>query len=140
LSTWRTFEDIDSWTKSRDLCREIYSITKTGDFSHDFDLRSQIRKAAISAMSNIAEGFERSGTKEFIQFLAVAKGSVGEVMSQLYVAFDQNYITKSQFKQLYNLASETSKLIGGLMKYLKNSTIKGSKFKDDRRPQPSNNN
>ncbi len=130
MSTWQTFEDIDSWVKSRDLCREIYAVTKTGNFSRDFDLRSQIRKTAISAMSNIAEGFERSGTKEFIQFLAVAKGSLGEVMSQLYVAFDQNYLTESQFKQLYNLAAETSKLIGGLMKYLKNSSIKGSKFKN----------
>ena len=139
MSTWQSFEDIDSWARSRDLCREVYAVTKTGDFSRDFDLRSQIRKAAISAMSNIAEGFERSGTKEFIQFLAVAKGSVGEIMSQLYIAFGQDYLTESQFKQLYNLASETSKLIGGLMKYLKNSPVKGSKFKNNKWPKPSSN-
>ena len=80
-------------------------------------------------MSNIAEGFDRSGTGEFIQFLAIAKGSAGEVKSQLYVAADQNYIDKETFEQLFALAAETGRLIGGLMNYLRNSGIKGAKYR-----------
>ena len=86
-------------------------------------------KASISIMSNIAEGFERSGTGEFIQFLAIAKGSAGEVRSQLYIALDQDYITKKMFEDLNDLTNEISNLIGGLMKYLRETNIKGSKFK-----------
>ncbi len=123
MSTWRSFEDIESWKKSRELCREIYTLTKEHTFARDFDLKSQIRRAGISVMSNIAEGFGRGGTKEFIQFLAVARGSAGEVMSQLYIALDQNYLNEAQFKKVYNLAAEISKLISGLMIYLKNSKL-----------------
>ena len=129
MPAWQSFEEIDSWKKSRKFCREIYSITRREVFTRDYDLKSQLRRAGISIMSNIAEGFERSGTREFIQFLAVAKGSTGEVMSQLYISLDQNYISDSQFKELYGLTSEISRLIGGLIKYLKSSGIKGTKFK-----------
>ena len=93
-------------------------------------MRDQIRRATISIGSNIAEGFERGGDKEFVQFLAVAKGSCGEVRSQLYVALDQGYIDSEQFKQIYEKLVETSRLIGGLMKYLQQPGLRGSKFKD----------
>jgi four helix bundle protein len=80
-------------------------------------------------MSNIAEGFERDGTKEFIQFLSVAKGSAGEVKAQLYVALDQGYIDPSTFEQLNNLTTETTQKIGGLISYLRKSKFKGTKYK-----------
>jgi len=123
------FEEMEAWQKARKLTRGIYSITKSNGFHKDFALKNQIRKASISVMSNIAEGFERSGTSEFVQFLAIAKGSAGEVRSQLYIALDQDYITQKKFKDLDDLTDETSNLIGGLMKYLRKTNIKGSKFK-----------
>ncbi|MFN2512732.1 MAG: four helix bundle protein [Pyrinomonadaceae bacterium] len=92
-------------------------------------MRDQIRRAAISVMSNIAEGHDRSGTGEFVQFLATAKGSVAEVRCQLYVALDQNYIDKKQFDTLSGLAADTANLIGGLMNYLHRSGYKGTKYK-----------
>jgi four helix bundle protein len=81
-------------------------------------------------MSNIAEGFERSGTGEFTQFLAIAKGSAGEVRSQLYVALDQDYLAKDEFRSLWTTAAEISRMISGLMTYLRGSGIKGTKYKD----------
>lgn len=123
------FEDIEAWQKSRKLTMDIYSITKSNGFHKDFALKNQIRRASVSVMSNIAEGFERSGTGEFIQFLAIAKGSAGEVRSQLYIALDQDYITQGKFKDMNGLTDEISNLIGGLMKYLQKTNIKGSKFK-----------
>ena len=83
------FEDIQSWQKARTLTKEIYGVTLTGAFAKDFGLRDQIRRAAVSILSNIAEGFERGGDKEFLQFMAIAKGSAGELRAQLYVALDQ---------------------------------------------------
>ena len=88
-----------------------------------------MRRAAVSVMSNIAEGFERGGTKEFMQFLAVAKGSVGEIESQLYVAVDQLYIDENEFVALRSLAGSTKRLIGGLISYLRQSGMKGAKYK-----------
>ena len=129
MSTFQRFEDIEAWQKTRKLVQEIYAISGRGAFSKDFNLRNQIRRASCSIMSNIAEGFERNGTKEFVQFLSIAKGSVGEVRSQLYVALDQNYITEEMFNRLYSLAEETGRMIGGLMNYLHKSKIKGNKFK-----------
>src|SRR5687767_2491505 len=85
------FEEIESWKRARMLTHEIYKITSSGTFSRDFALRDQIRRAAISILSNIAEGFERGGDNEFLQFLSVAKGSCGEARAQLYVALDQAY-------------------------------------------------
>jgi len=125
----KKFEDIEAWKKSRKLTMDIYSITKMNGFCKDFALKNQIRRASISVMSNIAEGFERSGTSEFIQFLSIAKASAGEVRSQLYIALDQEYITQKVFKDLNSLTNEVSNLIGGLMKYLRKTNIKGSKFK-----------
>jgi four helix bundle protein len=88
------FEDIQAWKTCRILAREIYQETSRAPLSRDFGFRDQIRRAAVSGMSNIAEGFERGGNKEFHQFLSMAKGSVGEVRSQLYVALDVGYLEK----------------------------------------------
>lgn len=123
------FEDIESWRKSRELTKSIYRITLKQRFSRDFGLRDQIRRAAVSILSNIAEGFERDGDKEFIQFLSLAKGSCGELRAQLYVALDQEYIDQQEFAVLSNLATEISRMISGLMKYLKQSGMQGRKYR-----------
>jgi four helix bundle protein len=93
-------------------------------------LRDQIRRAAVSVMSNIAEGFERGATNEFYQFLSIAKGSAGEIEAQLYVALDQQYISQDQFDTVRDLANSTKKLIAGLMNYLRKTDIKGLKYKN----------
>jgi len=123
------FEDIDAWKKARELAQAIYEVTSVGEFARDFGLRDQVRRAAVSVMSNIAEGFERGGDKEFRQFLSLAQGSAGEVKAQLYVALDARFLSQGQFDQLYSLATEPGRLIGGFMRYLTDSGYKGSKFK-----------
>ena len=123
------FEDVDAWKKARELVKIIYKTTAGGDFSRDFGLRDQIRRAAVSVMSNVAEGFERGGNREFQQFLSVAKGSAGEVKSQLYVALDAGHIDQKDFDHIYQLADETGRLIGGFLRYLSQSDHRGSKFK-----------
>ena len=129
MSTIKRFEDINAWQKARELCKEINKITCFKDFSKDFELKNQINASSGSVMDNIAEGFERGGNKEFIHFLSIAKGSAGEVRSQLYRALDKNYIDNQKFDEIYNLAELTIQLIAGLMNYLKSSSIKGIKFK-----------
>jgi four helix bundle protein len=123
------FEDILAWQKARELTREVYAHSKTGAFAKDFGLRDQIQRASVSIMGNVAEGFDRGGDKEFIQFLSVSKGSCGEVKSDLYVALDQQYINPIQFNQLYNSADEVGRLLAGFMAYLKQSDLRGRKFK-----------
>ena len=125
----KRFEDLTSWQKARELNHLIYNATKNGTFEKDFGLRDQIRRASISVMSNIAEGFERGGDKEFIQFLANAKGSCGEIRCQLYAASDEKYLAQAEFKELYDRSVEIGRLISGLMRYLHHSELKGSKFK-----------
>jgi len=125
----KRFEDIESWRKGRECTRLVYEMSSRDKFARDFALRDQIRRASISVMSNIAEGFERSGDREFINFLSIAKGSCGEARAQLYVALDQYYITEQEFSTAYELFVETSRLISGFMKYLQQSELKGSKFK-----------
>ncbi len=108
------FEDLIAWQKARELTKNIYKITKEGEFQKDFGLREQIRRASVSIMSNLAEGFERGGRAEFHQFLVIAKGSYAELRSQLYVALGAEYIDPFTFQNLDELAKETSRLIGGL--------------------------
>ena len=129
MATFRKFEEIESWQKARELVNEIYKATRHNDFSKDFGLKDQIRRAAVSIMSNIAEGYERDGKREFIQFLSIAKASAGEVKSQLYVALDNAYLSQSEFDTLQELTDGTTRLIAGLMKYLNNSNIKCSKYR-----------
>lgn len=116
------FEDITVWKDARSLSKQIYSVSKLGEFSKDFGLRDQIRGAAVSVMSNIAEGFERDSNREFVKFLSYSKGSVGEVRSQLYVALDQNYITESECLLLVEDCVKISKQISGFQKYLRKTT------------------
>jgi len=123
------FEDLEAWKMARKATKEVYEISSREQFSRDFALVNQMRRASISILSNIAEGFERGGDKEFLQFLSIAKGSCGEVRAQLYVALDQNYIDDEKFKQISEELSETSRIISGLMKYLQQSKLRGSKFK-----------
>ena len=119
MATFKKFEDILAWQKSRELTKGIYRLTSTHKFSKDFGLKDHIRRASVSIMSNIAEGFERSGTNEFAHFLATAKGSAGEVRTQLYVALDQDYITPTIFELLNAFVVEISRMIAGLMDHLK---------------------
>jgi four helix bundle protein len=124
----KKFEDIESWKKARRLTNEIYQITATGGFVRDFGLKDQIRRASVSVLSNIAEGFERGGDKEFSQFLAIAKGSCGEVRAQLYVALDQRYLSPEVFEELSTKATEVGQLLSGFIRYLKRSPLSGSKY------------
>lgn len=113
------FEDIQAWQRARLLVNEIYSASKSGQFAKDFGLRDQIRRAAVSIMLNIAEGFARKTNREFTQFLVIAHGSAAEVQAALYVALDQQYFTEAEFRALFNLTEETSKLILGFINYLR---------------------
>ena len=134
MATFKKFEEIECWKKARELTREVYEITNKPAFSRDFGLKDQIRRAAVSVMSNIAEGYDRSGTAEFVHFLATAKGSAAEVRCQLYVAADQGYIDDAHFVELNSLALETARMLSGLMKYLRTSGYKGSKFRTTTEP------
>ena len=108
------FEDFIAWQKARSLTREIYQITNLPAFSRDFGLKDQIRRSAVSVMSNIAEGFERGRASEFHQFLSIAKGSCAELRSQLYVALDADYIPQPRFDHLMAMATEVGLVVGGL--------------------------
>lgn len=129
MATFKKFEEIEAWKKARELTKRIYALSRSGAFSKDFGLRDQIRRASVSTMSNIAEGHDRSGTGEFIQFLATAKGSAAEVKSQLYVALDQKYMDERTFREISDLATETGNMIAGLMNYLRRAGIRGTKYK-----------
>ena len=132
MSKINCFEDIIAWQKARINDEKIYdTIINSNNFSKDFALVDQIKRASGSIMDNIAEGFERGVNKEFIQFLYYAKGYSGEVRSQLYRALDRGYINQATFDKLYIQTKEISKLISGLIKYLQDSNIKGEKFKDN---------
>jgi four helix bundle protein len=108
------FEDLIAWQKARVLVGDVYRVTNQGLFARDFGLRDQIRRAGVSVMSNIAEGFERGKPGEFQQFLSIAKGSCAELRSQLYVALDVGYLTREVFEPLLSLAAEVGRIIGGL--------------------------
>ena len=129
MTTIVSFEDLDAWKIARELTREIYRVTSGERFSRDFGLKDQIRKAAVSVMSNIAEGFERDGNREFVNFLSIGKGSAGEVRSQLYVALDQDYVNRDDFELIYSKAKESGRVIAGLANYLKQSDYQGTKFR-----------
>ena len=112
------FEEIEAWQRARKLVFEIYKISNEKFFSKDFSLRDQIRRASVSIMLNIAEGFARKTKKEFIKFLYISHGSVAEVQSCLYIALDLNYVPKEKFSFLYQECEEISKMLSGLIKYL----------------------
>lgn len=108
------FEDLIAWQKARQLTRDVYAATSEGPISRDFALSKQIQRSAVSIMSNIAEGFERSHAREFHQFLAVAKASCAEVRSHFYVALDVGYFSQEVFDRLSKQASEVARIVGGL--------------------------
>ncbi len=112
----KRFEDIKSCQEARVLAGEIYEITNGGDFARDYGLRDQIRRATVSILSNIAEGFEKDTPREFCRYLRIAKGSAGEVRAQLYVALDVGFLTETQFNLLYNRVSTISRLLHGLVR------------------------
>jgi four helix bundle protein len=129
MATIRRFEDVEAWQKSRVLSREVNKITKYPNFRDDADLKRQLKKSAGSIMDNIAEGFERAGKNEFIQFLSISKGSAGEIRSQFYRSLDQKFISDEEFQELYNMAEEIGKMIDGLISYLRGSDYRGTKYK-----------
>jgi four helix bundle protein len=135
MSTIREFEQIEAWVKSRLIVNQVYEITRTKFFCTDYSLKDQMKRAAVSIMSNIAEGFERDNNKEFIYFLSISKGSCGEVRSLAYVAPDQNYIDIKLFVELSKCLQELAKLISGLINYLKSSEIRGLRYKPETRNQ-----
>lgn len=129
----RSFEDMEVWQKARELVNVVYAMTRKERFCKDYSLVDQIRRAAVSVMSNIAEGFERGSNTEFIQFLFIAKGSAGETRTQLYIALDQGYILQEEFLRAKEYCTIVSGQISGLVQYLKGSGLKGEKFKTEYR-------
>ena len=128
MATINRYEEIVGWQKARELTNFVYKLTRQDSFARDYGLKDQIQKAAVSIMSNIAEGFGRESNQDFMRFLSIAKASANEVQSQLYIALDQEYITHDQFQQGYQLCDETIRAIGGFITYLKKSPLKGSRY------------
>jgi four helix bundle protein len=122
------FEELEIWKEARNLTKRVFEITSTEPFHSDFKFRDQIRASSGSIMDNIAEGFERDGNKEFIQFLSVAKGSCGETRSQSYRAFDYQYINQDILDELILQTTQLSKKTSSFITYLKKSEFKGSKY------------
>ena len=128
MATIQKFEDIRVWQKARLICKKVYTITNTNEFEKDYRFNHQIRSSSGSIMDNIAEGFERGRRKEFIQFLGFAKGSSGDLRSQIIRAFDQKYIDEKTFEEMNKEADEIGKMIMGFISYLKKCKVKGQKF------------
>jgi four helix bundle protein len=138
MSSIKSFEDIEAWKEARELCGDIFQLTLTGSFSKDYGLRDQINRSSGSVMDNIVEGFERGGTKEFIQFLSYARGSAGEGRSQLYRALDRKYIAENEFGVRKERCLKISKMITNFMIYLRDSEIKGMKFQEPQKSYQTN--
>jgi four helix bundle protein len=124
MATIRRFEDIEAWQTARALSRFVYELSSSGAFARDFGLRDQIRRAAVSVLSNIAEGFESRTKALFIEFLGRAKGSAGEVRAQAYVALDCGHITQAHFEDLTDLAEKCSRQISRFISYLQKERLK----------------
>ncbi len=131
----KQFEELEIWKLARSLTGRIYTLTGTGRFAQDYGLCNQIQRASVSVMSNIAEGFERGGNREFSQFLAIAKGSCGEVRCQLYVALDQGYLDRRDADVLIDQHKKLSIMIYNFMEHLKGSKFRGHKYKSPK-PDP----
>ena len=129
MPTLESFEDLDVWQSAREFVQEVYRVTRTGPLSKDYPLCNQMRRASISIMANIAEGFERDGNAEFVQFLSVAKASSGEVQSLLYIALDQDYLNERIFQRLRSMSNHINRQIARFIAYLRKSKIRGAKFK-----------
>ncbi len=128
MATWSRFEDLPIWQEARILAKDIYRLTSTEPFSKDYRFCGQIRAAAGSIMDNIAEGFEKENNKEFIQFLYIARGSCGEVRSQLHRARDVEFISDEEYKEYIDRSINLNTSIYNFIKYLKNSDISGMRY------------
>ena len=133
MATVRQFEELKIWQEARDIVRTVYSLTRKSAFAKDYGLKDQIQRAAVSIGSNIAEGFERDSNSEFLKFLAYAKGSAGEVRSQLYTARDLSYLTEDEFSELYAKLLAEAKMIARFQTSLRTSPIKGRYYKPETR-------
>jgi len=131
----KRFEEIEAWQLARELTKTIYAMVQSPDFVRDFKLRDQLRSASVSIMANIAEGFERDGNREFVQFLSQAKGSAGEVRSHLYVALDAHYIDQQTFDTLSTLTIRIGSALSSFIKHLRSSDFPGVKFKETPKPR-----
>ena len=129
MATVKDFEELAIFQKARELSKKIYPITQRGEFKNDFRFVQQVRAAVGSIMDNIAEGFERGGNKEFLNFLYIAKGSCGEVRSQLIRANDVGYLTAEEYNELYTESRKLSAAIMNFIKEIKGSDLQGAKFK-----------
>jgi four helix bundle protein len=129
MATIHRFEDIESWKEARKLTAQLYRVCRKRPLSDDFGLCDQIRRAGVSIMANIAEGFGRGGTREFLQFLSTARGSTTELKSHFYIMLDAEYIDQPTFDDLYAKADRIETLITGFMNYLQKTDVKGRKFK-----------
>lgn len=130
MATIKRFEDLDIWIQARKLSKEIITISKNTELKNDFRLRDQIKSSAGSVMDNIAEGFERNGNREFIQFLSIAKASAGETRSQIYRVYDNNYIENDKMEELVIEYEKLSIKIHNFISYLNKNEFKGTKFMD----------
>jgi four helix bundle protein len=129
MATIERFEDLEIWQLSREVALEFYNETLKGTFANDNDLKWQIQKSSSSVMDNIAEGYERDGKPEFLQFLSIAKGSAGEIRSQLYRALDRKHLTQEKFEYYFEKSMNLIRKISRFMTYLKGSSYKGTKYK-----------
>lgn len=130
MATLTKFEELEIWQKAREICQYVEFLIQNTNLKTNFALKDQIDRSSGSIMDNIAEGFERSGNREFINFLSYSKGSAGEVKSQSYRAFDKNLISEEQYLKLNEMAEMERNKIGSMMNYLNNCEIKGLKFKN----------
>ena len=121
MSGFQRFEDVEAWQLARELTQRVYAASRSSEFSRDFALRDQIRRACISVTSNIAEGFERRTRAEFARFLDIAKASNAEVRSQPYVALDEAYLVQDDLDALYELSTHVGAKLGGLLRYLRSA-------------------
>ena len=125
MATVQNFMELRCWQEARELTKEVYAVSNVGKFSSDFGLKDQMRRAAVSIGSNIAEGFERDNNAEFVKFLSYAKGSAGEVVSQLATALDVGYVDESCYSALVCRLNRISSMISKLQSSIRSSTVKG---------------
>lgn len=128
MATINTFEELEIWQLSREICQDVWNAFENSSLGKDFELKNQMNRSSGSIMDNIAEGFERNGRREFINFLSYSKGSCGELRSQLYRAFDRRHISEEEFKFLKEKTITESKKKGSFIAYLVKSDNNGSKF------------